>query len=134
MNRQIVNALVRFTPRLVQHDLMMHVGIKLAPEVETSMCLDMDRAKAMFKVMEFDNLDATIPVRLLLEIADQSARVLAFIDLLDDNTLYMIAEPVEETIEESEPVDDPGETEEESIEDIIEQGQVGLDDVLEGEE
>lgn len=132
MNRQIVNALVKFTPQLVQHDLMMHVDIKLAPEVETSMWLDMDRAKAMFKVMEFDNLDATIPVRLLLEIADQSARVLAFIDLLDDNTLYMIAEPVEET---SEPVDDPGEgSEEESIEDIIEQGQVGLDDVLEGDE
>ena len=132
MNRQIVNALVRFTPQLVQHDLTMKVDIKLAPEVETSMWLDMDRAKAMFKVMEFDNLDATIPVRLLLEIADQSARVLAFIDLLDDNTLYMIAEPTEET---PEPVDDPGEdSEEESIEDIIEQGQVGLDDVLEGEE
>ena len=132
MTRQIVNALVRFTPQLVQHDLTMKVDIKLAPEVETSMWLDMDRAKAMFKVMEFDNLDATIPIRLLLEIADQSARVLAFIDLLDDNTLYMIAEPVEET---PEPVDDPGEDpKEESIEDIIEQGQVGLDDVLEGDE
>lgn len=131
MTRQIVNALVRFTPQLVQHELAMKVDIKLAPEVETSMWLDMDRAKAMFKVMEFDNLDATIPVRLLLEIADQSARVLAVIDLLDDNTLYMIAEPTEETIEESEPVEDPGE---ESIEDIIEQGQVGLDDVLEGDE
>ena len=130
MNRQIVNALVRFTPQLVQHELMMRVGIKLAPEVETSMWLEMDRAKALFKVMELDNLDAAIPVRLLLEIADQSARVLAFIDLLDDNTLYLIAEPTEET---PEPVDDPGETEE-SIDDIIEQGQTGLDDVLEGDE
>ena len=129
MNRQIVNALVRFSPHLVQHELMMRVGIKLAPEVETSMWLEMDRAKALCKVLEFDNLDNPIPVRLLLEIADQSARVLAFIDLLDDNTLYMIAEPSEE----SEPVDDPGETEE-SIDDIIEQGQTGLDDVLEGDE
>lgn len=132
MNRQIVNALVRFSPQLVQHELMMRVGIKLAPEVETSMWLEMDRAKALCKVLEFDNLDAAIPVRLLLEIADQSARALAFIDLLDDNTLYMIAEPTEEA---PEPVDDPEEdSEEESIEDIIEQGQVGLDDVLEGEE
>ena len=129
MTRQIVNALVRFTPQLVQHDLAMKVDIKLAPEVETTMWLDMDRAKALFKVMELDNLDAVIPFRLLLEIVDQSARVLAFIDLLDDNTLYMIAEPSEE----SEPVDDPGETEE-SIDDIIEQGQTGLDDVLEGDE
>ena len=129
MTRQIVNALVRFTPQLVQHDLAMKVDIKLAPEVETAMWLDMDRAKALFKVMELDNLDAVIPFRLLLEIVDQSARVLAFIDLLDDNTLYMIAEPSEE----SEPVDDPGETEE-SIDDIIEQGQTGLDDVLEGDE
>lgn len=129
MTRQIVNALVRFTPQLVQHDLAMKVDIKLAPEVETTMWLDMDRAKALFKVMELDNLDAVLPFRLLLEIVDQSARVLAFIDLLDDNTLYMIAEPSEE----SEPVDDPGETEE-SIDDIIEQGQVGLDDVLEGDE
>lgn len=129
MTRQIVNALVRFTPQLVQHDLAMKVDIKLAPEVETTMWLDMDRAKALFKIMELDNLDAVIPFRLLLEIVDQSARVLAFIDLLDDNSLYMIAEPSEE----SEPVDDPGETEE-SIDDIIEQGQTGLDDVLEGDE
>ena len=130
MTRQIVNALVKFTPQTIQYDLAMKVDIKFAPEVETTMLLDIDRAKALVKTMRIDDFDAVLPFRLLLEIVDQSARVLAFIDLLDDNTLYMIAEPSEE----SEPVDDPGETEEESIEDLISQGQEGLTGVLEGDE
>ena len=56
-------------------------------------------------------------------------RILAFIHIIDDEKMFMIAEPSEE----SKPVDDPEETEE-SIDDIIEQGQTGLDDVLEGDE
>ncbi len=129
MNRQIVNALAEFVPELVDCDLRMTVHIKLSPKMEASMWMDMGLAKAVLKVLDARELECPHACRLLLEVDGEQARILAFIHIIDDEKMYMIAEPTEE----SEPVDDPGETEE-SIDDIIEQGQTGLDDVLEGDE
>lgn len=129
MTRQIVNALAEFVPELVDCDLRMTVHIKLSPKMETSMWMDMGLAKAVLKALDARELECPHACRLLLEVDGEQARILAFIHIIDDEKMYMIAEPSEE----SEPVDDPGETEE-SIEDIIEQGQTGLDDVLEGDE
>lgn len=131
MNRQIVNALAEFVPELVDCDLRMTVHIKLSPKMETSMWMDMGLAKAVLKVLDARELECPHACRLLLEVDGEQARILAFIHIIDDERMYMVAEPTEEP--ESEPVDDPGETEE-SIDDIIEQGQTGLDDVLEGDE
>lgn len=129
MNRQIVNALAEFVPELVDCDLRMTVHIKLSSKVETSMWMDMGLAKAVLKTLGARELECPHACRLLLEVDGEQARILAFIHIIDDEKMYMVAEPTEEP--EPEPVDDPGE---ESIEDIIEQGQVGLDDVLEGDE
>lgn len=135
MNRQIVNALAEFVPELVDCDLRMTVHIKLSPKVETSMWMDMGLAKSVLKVLDARELECPHACRLLLEVDGEQARILAFIHIIDDERMYMIAEPTEEPEPEPEPepVDDPGETEE-SIDDIIEQGQTGLDDVLEGDE
>lgn len=133
MNRQIVNALAEFVPELVDCDLRMTVHIKLSPKMETSMWMDMGLAKAVLKVLDARELECPHACRLLLEVDGELARILAFLHIIDDERMYMIAEPTEEPELEPEPVDDPGETEE-SIDDIIEQGRTGLDDVLEGDE
>ena len=132
MNRQIVNALAEFVPELVDCDLRMTVHIKLSPKMETSMWMDMGLAKAVLKTLDARELECPHACRLLLEVDGEQARILAFIHIIDDEKMYMVAEPTDEP--EPEPVDDPGETEEESIEDLISQGQEGLTGVLEGDE
>lgn len=132
MNRQIVNALAEFVPELVDCDLRMTVHIKLSSKVETSMWMDMGLAKAVLKTLGARELECPHACRLLLEVDGEQARILAFIHIIDDEKMYMVAEPTEEP--EPEPVDDPGEAEEESIEDLISQGQEGLTGVLEGDE
>lgn len=136
MNRQIINALAEFVPKLVDCDLRMTVHIKLSPKMETSMWMDMGLAKAVLKTLDARELGCPHACRLLLEVDGEQARILAFIHIIDDERMYMVAEPTEEPEPEPEPepVDDPGETEEESIEDLISQGQEGLTGVLEGDE